>query len=70
MGRPVNGGQDQILSDGEALLALGHLSVNQFDQAYLNGLVVKCGDISKVGDLRGVGRQWLLGGFDSLNDVF
>src|SRR3989442_337703 len=36
----------------------------------LSSLVVKRGDVSELGDLRGVGRQWLLGGFDSLNDVF
>jgi len=35
----VNGGQDQVLADGEALVALGDLGVDEFDQADLVGLV-------------------------------
>jgi hypothetical protein len=70
MGRTVNGGQHQILSYGEALLALGHLGVNQFDQTQLGDLVVESGDISEVGNFRSLGRKWLLGRFDGLDDVF
>jgi hypothetical protein len=65
----VAGGQHQILADGEALVALGQLGVDELDQVQLLGLVPEGGDIAEAG---GAGAPWgdgFLGGGDGLEDM-
>ncbi len=68
-GRPVECGKDEILADGQALVAFGELGVDQFRQAELVSLVIESGHVAEVEDfrlLRGLGN---LGALDGLEDA-
>jgi hypothetical protein len=60
VGGAVDGGQQQVLADREALVALGDLGVDEFDQADFAGLVEEGGDIAEAGQARGLGPEGLL----------
>ena len=69
VGGAVDGGQQQVLADREALVALGDLGIDEFDQADLAGLVKEGGDIAEAGQAGSLGPEGLLGLGDGLDDM-
>ena len=65
----VEGGQQEILAYGQALVAFGELGVDQIDQAQLGGLVVESGDGAKLQDFGGVRQERGLGVVEGLEDA-
>ncbi len=61
MGGAVERGQQQVLADGQALVALGDLGIDEFDQADLLGLVIESGDIAEAGQAGAFGLERRLG---------
>ena len=68
-GGAVEGGQQEVLPNREALVALGEVGVDQFHQAKPSGLVVEGGNLAEGQDfgLLRWGRR--LGFLDSLEDL-
>ena len=69
MGGAVDGGQQEVLAGGEALVALGQLGIDELDQADLLGLVVERGDIAEAGQAGGLGRKGVWACGEGLEDM-
>ena len=68
--RAVDGGQKQILPDGEALVALGRKDgIEQLEQIQTLSDVEEGGDISESGHLRFEGLRRLLGAFGGGHEI-
>jgi len=53
----VDGGQQQVLPDGQALAAFGEQAVDQVRQADGTGQVPEGGYVAEAGDVDGPGRR-------------
>ena len=69
-GRPIDGGQQQVLSDGQSLVPFWQVGVDELDQANLLGLIVERRDIAQAGNLRGLRLEGDFGALDGLDDIF
>jgi hypothetical protein len=54
---PVDGGQQQVLSDGEPLVALGQMAIEEFDESDLLSAIREGDDVADGGDLDGLGLR-------------
>ena len=52
---PVDGGQEQILPDGESLLAFGQMAIQEFDESDLLGQIIEGHDVAEGCDVHGLG---------------
>jgi hypothetical protein len=51
---PVDGGEQQIVSDGEPLVALGQMAIEEFDESDLLSEIIESDDIAKGRDIDGL----------------
>src|SRR5207244_4255184 len=57
----VDGGEEQVVANGESLVAFGEVAVEEFDEADLLSKVVEGNDVTEGGDIDGLGQRCLLG---------
>ena len=52
---PVDGGQEQVLPDGEPLVALGQMAIEELDEPDLLSEIIESDDVAEGGDIDGLG---------------